>query len=86
MLRGRMKIVPLEAVQNRRVEAKAAARGVSKSSRRRLPCAPRAWCCCIARTCAKLRSRPVRTQNARAKLRDSFWRAGATRDDSDNHD
>ena len=32
-----MKIVPLEAVQNRRVEAKAAARGVSKSSRRRLP-------------------------------------------------
>ena len=28
----------------------------------------------------------ARTQNARATLRDSFWRAGATRDDSDNHD
>ena len=36
---GLLKIAPLEAVPNRRVEGKAAARGVSKISRRRLPCA-----------------------------------------------
>ena len=79
-----MKIAPLEAVQNLRVEGKAAACGVSKSSRRRLPCA--AWPLVQGMMLmhrANLREAKLttwaRTHNARAKLRDSFWR-----DDSDN--
>ena len=83
MLRGRMKIAPLEAIQNRRVEGKAAARGVSKSSRRRLPWPLVQGMMLMHR--ANLREATLatwaRTQNARAKLRASFWR-----DDSDNFD
>ena len=78
-----MKIAPLEAVPSRHVEGKAAARGVSKSSRRRLP-----WPLVqgmMLMHCANLREATLatcaRTQNAHAKLRNSFWR-----NDSDNFD
>ena len=76
-----MKIAPLEAVRNRRVEGKAAARGVSKSSRRRLPWPLVQGMMLMHR--ANLREATLatwaRTQSARAKLRDSLWRAWVCR-------
>ena len=79
-----MKITPLEAVRNRRVEGKAAARGVSISSRRRLPCGwpPVQGMMLMHRANlreATLRSRPGHTDP------DEFDIVGDS-DDSDNYD